>query len=481
MTGVRFIAAGFLCLLAGCEVGPDYTPPKAILPASFPAATQPAPATTQPALATTWWKTFNDPELNSLIIRAVQSNLDIKLAAARLRESRYRQAYANGGNYPTVNTGAGYSHQRLSGNAEPFAAVGGTGFNFPFEYDLYQVGFDASWEIDVFGGTRRSVEAAAADVAASFENGRDMLLSVMAEVARNYVELRGIQKELAVAHENLYVQRQTVDVTKNLQQQGVSTQFDVSRAVAQAATTESQIPMLENLQWQTIHRIAVLLGLDPDALSKELVPAAQIPVSHNHDRCWRTAADLLRRRPDIRRAERQLAAATARIGESEADLFPKLSLVGSLGLQSSQANTLGNWSSRYFNIGPSVSWPIFDAGRLRAALHVRTAEQEQVLVQYQQTVLNALREVEDAMIALQTEKQRSQSLDESERANADSAQLGRQSLPPRPRRFSHRARCPASTVRITGRPRAQPTNRYHQRHCFVQSIGRRMAKLKRKT
>jgi NodT family efflux transporter outer membrane factor (OMF) lipoprotein len=213
-----------------------------------------------------------------------------------------------------------------------------------------------------------------------------------------------------------------VDVTKNLQQQGVSTQLDVSRALAQAATTESQIPQLENMQWQTIHRLAVLLGYEPDALSKELITFKQIPISTTTIDVG-IPADLLRRRPDIRRAERQLAAATARIGESEADLFPKLSLVGSLGLQSSQANTLGNWSSRYFNVGPSVSWPIFDAGRLRAALHVRTAEQEQTLVQYQQTVLNALREVEDAMIALQTERRRTHSLDESEQANAQSAQL----------------------------------------------------------
>jgi outer membrane protein, multidrug efflux system len=420
MRCTRIISAVMLLTLTGCEVGPNYSKPKTAIPASFP-ATRPAPAT-QPVAITAWWKTFHDPELNSLIARAVQSNLDIKLAAARLRESRFRQAYAAGGNYPTVNVDGSYSHQRLSSNAEPFAAVGGTGFTFPFEYDLYQVGFDASWEIDIFGGTRRSLEAAAADVAASIENGRDMLLSVMAEVARNYVELRGIQKELAVAHQNLYVQRQTVDVTKNLQQQGVSTQLDVSRAIAQASTTESQIPLLENQQWQTIHRLAVLLGQEPDALSKELIPVQQIPIPTTAIDVG-VPADLLRRRPDIRRAERQLAAATARIGESEADLFPKLSLVGSLGLQSSQANTLGNWSSRYFNIGPSLSWPIFDAGRLRAALHVRTAEQEQMLVEYQQTVLNALREVEDAMIALQTEQRRTHSLYESESANAQSAHL----------------------------------------------------------
>jgi NodT family efflux transporter outer membrane factor (OMF) lipoprotein len=391
------------------------------MPAAYTTATQPV-AATQPTIPTAWWKTFHDPELDSLIARSVQSNLDIKLAGSRLLESRARQAFATGSFYPNVNADGGYSHQRLSQTAEPFAAVAGTGFTFPFEYDLYQAGFDASWEIDVFGGQRRSIEAARADVAATIENGRDVLLSVMAEVARNYVELRGIQKELTVARQNLYVQSQTVDVTKNLFKQGVSTQLDVSRAEAQASSTEAQIPFLENLQWQTIHRLAILLGLEPDALTRELLGIKPIPVPADSIYVG-MPAELLRRRPDIRRAERELAAATARIGESKADLFPKLNLVGSLGLQSSQTNTLGNWSSRYFTIGPSISWPIFDAGRLRAALHVSTAQQEQALVRYQQTVLTALQEVEDAIIALQTERQRSQSLSNSEQANAQSAKL----------------------------------------------------------
>jgi NodT family efflux transporter outer membrane factor (OMF) lipoprotein len=425
MKCIRLISA---CIAAfafiGCTVGPNYAPPKTRLPAAFATAgpaTRPAPAT-QPAVATRWWKTFGDPELDSLIRRAVESNLDLKLATARLREARARQAIAAGGIYPNLNAEAGYSHQRMSQTAQPFASVAGTGFNFPFEYDLYQVGFDASWELDIFGGTRRSVEAATADLAASIENRRAVLLSVMAEVARNYAELRGYQTELEVAERNLAVQRQTVDVTKNLLQQGVATDLDVSRAVAQAATTESQIPLLENMQWQSIHRLAILLGRDPDALAGELSRTQEIPVPADRIGVG-IPAELLRRRPDIRRAERELAAASARVGEAEADLLPKFSLVGSLGLQSSQSNDLADWKSRYFNVGPSVSWPIFDAGRLNAMVHVRSAQQQQALMQYQQTVLNALREVEDAMVALHTERQRSQSLHESEQANAQSAQV----------------------------------------------------------
>ncbi|HWB53895.1 MAG TPA: TolC family protein, partial [Tepidisphaeraceae bacterium] len=196
---------------------------------------------TQPFVATDWWKTFCDPELDSLIHRAVHSNLDLQLATARLREARAREAVASGGLYPNLNVGAGYSHQRMSENAQPFASVAGSGFNLPFEYDLYQVGFDASWEIDVFGGTRRAVEAATADFAANVEGRRTVLLSVMAEVARDYTELRGFQTELHVAQQNLAVQQQTLDVTKNLRKQGVATDLDVSRALAQASDTESEI------------------------------------------------------------------------------------------------------------------------------------------------------------------------------------------------------------------------------------------------
>lgn len=426
MKGIGLIAALLTaCILSGCEVGPNYQRPKTAVPQAFgnyaKPATRPA-ATTRPVLAIDWWKTFGDPELDSLIERALQSNLDLKLAEARLREARAREAFANGGFYPTLNANAGYSHQRMSTNAQPFASVAGSQFKFPFEYDLYQAGFDASWEIDVFGGQRRSIEAATADVAASIQDARGVMLSMTAEVARNYVELRGLQAELDVARHNLAAQKQTVDVTQNLRKQGVGTELDVSRAVAQAATTESQIPLLENLRWQAIHRLALLLGLDPNALATELSTEHQIPVPENQIALG-MPAELLRRRPDICQAERQLAAAYARVGVAQAELYPKLSLVGSLGLQSSEASSLGDWSSRYFNVGPSITWPIFDFGRLKAMVHVRSAEQQQALVQYQQTVLNALREVEDAIVALQTERQRNKSLTESEKANAQSAQL----------------------------------------------------------
>jgi NodT family efflux transporter outer membrane factor (OMF) lipoprotein len=369
---------------------------------------------------TQWWATLNDPVLDRLIDRAVESNLDLKLATARLREARARRAVAAGGRFPQVDARAGYKHERISGNSLPFASVeSGT---LPFEWNLYQLGFDANWELDVFGGVRRSVEAADADLAASSEDRHDVLLSVMAEVARNYVELRGLQREMDVAQANLKVQRETVEVTRDQRRQGVATQLDVARAAAQASGTEAQIPALQNQQWQAIHRIALLLGREPNALARELSAAAPIPLPPGRVPVG-LPSDLLRRRPDIRRAERQIAAATARVGVAVADLFPRFSLVGGAGVESSFTNSLFDWGSRTFYIGPSVRWPIFDAGRLRAIVKVRNAQQEQALIGYQQTVLGALREVEDAIVALTTEQQRAKSLSDRVDSTAEAAQI----------------------------------------------------------
>jgi NodT family efflux transporter outer membrane factor (OMF) lipoprotein len=441
------MAAALLILtalgVAGCNVGPNYHPPQTSVPAGFAAApsqpsSRPAEAgtagaagsamtqpvlvsvTTQPVRITQWWATLNDPILDRLIDRAVQSNLNLKSATARLREARARQAIASGAQLPQLDARTAFSHQRISGNSQPFASVQ-PGF-FPFEWNLYQLGFDANWELDVFGGSRRALEAAGADLGASIEDRRDVLLSVMAEVARNYVELRGTQRELEVAQANLKVQRQTLDLTQNQRRQGVVTQLDVARAQAQTADTESQLPALQSRQWRIIHRIALLLGEEPNALAGELATHAPIPLPPGTVPVG-LPSDLLRRRPDIRRAERRLAGASARIGVAVADLFPRFSLVAGAGVDSSDSENLFNWGSRTFNVGPSVRWPIFNAGKLRAMVQVRNAQQEQALIAYQKTVLSALAEVEDAIVALTTEQQRAQSLDERVSATSEAAQI----------------------------------------------------------
>jgi NodT family efflux transporter outer membrane factor (OMF) lipoprotein len=412
-------------VLAGCTVGPDYQAPQIPVKESFEplpsmATTHPYAATTRPGQTSEWWTTLNDPTLSSLIEQAARANHDLRLAAARVREARAQRAVVSSGQYPNVDASAFYSRSRASENAWPYNAFAVPGF--PWEANLYQAGFDASWELDVFGGVRRSVEAANADQEASVENQRSVLVSVLAEVARNYVELRSFQQQLEIANRNLEAQRQTLELTIEQARKGVARQLDVSRATAQVSTTEASLPRLGNLQWQAMHRLAVLIGQQPGALVQTLsaakpvpVPPAEIPIG--------VPAELLRRRPDIRRAERELAAATARVGVAVADLYPRFSLTGSFTLQASDVDKLLKWDSRSFAFGPAVQWPVFDAGALRAVVKVRDAQQEQALVRYEQTVLQALAEVHDALSTFITEQDRRKSLQAAVKANEESAEL----------------------------------------------------------
>jgi NodT family efflux transporter outer membrane factor (OMF) lipoprotein len=323
-------------------VGPNYRASQAPVPATWSEA-QPAGAEAREAEIAQWWTTFKDPMLESLVARAVQSNWDLRTAAGRLREARALRGVAAADLWPTINTSGSYTRQRASENAIPLslgapssgAPGGSTSFlqGLKLEQDLFQTGFDASWEIDLFGGVRRSIEAADADLAASQEALRDTLVSLLAEVARNYVEVRGLQRRLAIAQENLPSQLDTLALTRARFDAGLTSELDVAQAASQLATTQSQIPPLETSLKQGIHRLGVLIGQAPGALLTELSTSAPIPMGPSEVPMG-LPAELLRRRPDLRQAERQLAAATARIGVAVADLYPKLSLTGSLGLES---------------------------------------------------------------------------------------------------------------------------------------------------
>jgi outer membrane protein, multidrug efflux system len=376
--------------------------------------------TTAPSQVDQWWMAFNDPNLNALIGQAATANHDLRLATARFWEARARRAAAGAGEYPDINLGAGYSRNRASRNAWPYNAFDVPGF--PWEANTYRIGFDASWEIDVFGAVRRGVEAANADLEASVEDRRAVLVSVMAEVTRNYIELRGLQQQLEIAERNLQAQRQTLELTMEQARKGVATQLDVSRAAAQVSTTEAGLPQLRNLQWHAMHRIALLVGQQPGSLVDTLSPIKPVPTPPAKI-ATDVPSELLRRRPDIRRAERELAAATARVGVATADLYPRFSLTGSFGFESSDAARLLNSDSKSFGFGPSVHLPLFDAGSLRAIVDVRDAQQQQALVRYEQTVLRALGEVHDALTAFVTEQDRRTSLQAAVKANTDSAQL----------------------------------------------------------
>ncbi len=279
----------------------------------------------------------------------------------------------------------------------------------------------------MFGRVRRSVEAAEADIGAANEGRRDALVTLLSEVARNYIELRGFQRRLKIAAANVKVQQETLDLTKARFQAQLISELDVTRSDAQVATTAAQIPALETQRNQAAHRLAVLLGQHPGALLSELLPAEESAIPAGPpDLPPVLPSELLRRRPDVRRAERELAAATARAGVATADLFPRFSLTGSLGLQSEEFRDLGDYGSRFFSIGPSVSWPIFDAGRIRSNIHVQNARREQAVVRYEQSVLTALEDAENALIAYGREQQRRQSLRRAVDANRRSVEMATQ-------------------------------------------------------
>ena len=412
---IAFIGCGLSALLVGCApVGPDYQPPRPELPAAWSAAGESRAATAGIGALETWWTLFDDPRLDGLIRRAVAANPDLMIAVARIQQARARYRLTTAALAPAVDVSGAYSRTRYSENAG--------GSNAGTTKDLYQAGFDAGWELDLFGGVRRAGEAAGARLAAAGENRRDVLVCLEAEVARNYLELRGSQQRLLAARENVGVQERTLCLVRGRQESGLGNRLEVAQAETQLALTRARLPPLENSAGASIYRLSLLLGLPPRALEKELAPEAPLPA--RPARLPQTLpSDLLRRRPDIRRAERQLAAASADIGVATADLFPRFSLTGLLGLQSAGLGDLINAGSRYWTVGPTVRWSLFDAGRVRANIDLNRGLREEARAAYEKTVLAALGEVESALLGLSREAQTLRNLVAAVRSGQQAVEL----------------------------------------------------------
>ncbi len=403
------LAAIWIAVLTGCAtVGPDYEPPQMEVPAKW-SEPPPEEVITEaiPAELTRWWTLFEDPLLESLIERSLNHNKDLRIAQARIREARARRGVVAADLLPTVGTSGSYTRSRTSEN---------TGAGVALEQDFFEAGFDANWEIDLFGGVRRSVEAADADIAASVESLQNVLVTLVSEVARNYLELRGNQLRALIARENIKAQKHTLEMTQARFKVGLSSQLDIEQARAQLTATEAQIPGLETFIKQSIHRIGVLLGQPPGAFLDELMVEKPIATALPHVPLG-LPSDLLRRRPDIRQAERELAAATARIGVATADLFPRFFLTGAAGLRSTELSSFLSAGSRFWGVGPSVSWPLFAGGRIRANIEVQKAGQEQALIFYEQVVLTSMEEVENALVAYGREQATRRAIAESVAAN----------------------------------------------------------------
>jgi NodT family efflux transporter outer membrane factor (OMF) lipoprotein len=404
---LRGLAAAAGAAAAGCTVGPDYHSSPARVPASW--SSPPTNGLTDIAAASSsWWTSFNDAELDSLIQRAAQSNPDLRVAAARLRQARAVRDMSASDLWPTLDTSASYARAKQSKN-QPLIGALPLPPNFPFEYSVYQAGFDASWEIDLFGAKRRALEAASAEWEGSVEARNDALVSILAEVGRNYVELRGGQLRLEIARRNLKLQDEALELTRARVQGGVATELDVARAAALLAGLQAAVPPLEAAVRGNMFGLAVLLGREPGELVAELSPSAPVPPAPPEVPIG-LPSDLLSRRPDVRRAERQLAAETARIGLAKSDWFPKLSLTGDAGMESV---SLGKWfepGSLFWSLGPSLQWRALDFGRVRAEVRAQTAVQEAALATYEKAVLVALQEAENSVVVYAHEKNRRRSL-----------------------------------------------------------------------
>ena len=420
MKSAMVMAAMCLALLAGCAVGPDYQPPKTSVTAQQWTSPLAGGETNGPADLGTWWKNFDDTNLDLLVTVAIQSNLTLRMAEAHVREARAERDVTSGSFWPSVGTSGSYSRNRSGLNNFP-PLPGGT----PLDYNLYHAGFDAAWELDVFGGTRRTIEAASAEMGAALFSQRDVLVSLLAEVARNYIAARGYQQRLAITLQNIQVQQEVLDLTSNRFENGLSSDLDVQQATALLTATEAEVPSLKTGFDQSVHHLAVLLGQPPGALMEEMSVEKPIPLTPPAVPVG-LPSDLLQRRPDVQRSERDLAAATARIGAAKADLFPKFSLTGFAGVESISTGNLFDYASRYWSAGPTVQWEIFQAGSIRANVRVQNARQEQALDTYQQTVLVALEETENAITAFAREQTRRESLSQSVKADEQALELSTQ-------------------------------------------------------
>ncbi len=434
---LRASALASLLALSACSVGPDFRRPDSpVSTASFrqgsiadgnaqATLSRPVEQSFDPA----WWGLFNDPTLVALEREALAANLDLQVATARLAQSRAALKVSGAALLPSVNTGTSRLRERasdkgilaLTGTADPASASAANGTD-PFgtnslpgeagqtPYSLWQYGVDASWELDLWGRARRMRESAAAQMDATHFDAEAMRVSMTAEVARTYLELRGVQDELRIARSNAEIAAKSLHVAGRRRQQGVATEFDTSVSAAQLASFEAAIPELEQRRAVLMNGLALLLAKSPHALDAQLSAAQQIPGLPAQVPVG-LPSELAHRRPDILRAEAQLHASTAAIGVAKADFYPRVSLTGSFGFQSLSLGQLGDWGARQFAVGPVLHLPIFEGGRLAGNLALTEARQQEAAIAYQRTVLAAWHEVDNALTAYRTGQQRAEKLD----------------------------------------------------------------------
>jgi len=407
-----------LLLVAGCTVGPDYETPEIEVPDAWENAAAEDIADTSHVLKD-WWSAFNDTLLNQLMDEADEENLDLAAAIGRIHEARAYRQIAGGDYWPQIGVDGQFARTQVSefGSAGGMVALGA-----PNPSNNWEFGLGASWELDVFGRVRRNVEATNAQVESSIEDYRDVLVTLYADLATTFINVRSLQARVQFARDNVESQRETMDIVIAREDAGLVPLLDVTRARSNLANTEATIPQLETQLEAELNRLALLMGKAPGAYDEYMTPVIDL-AQPDYSILAQLPAETLRRRPDVRQRERDLAAQTARIGVATADLYPSFSLTGMISLEATQFADLGKSGSEAWSLVPGVRWNLFSAGKIRGQIKVEEAQTEQLLAAYEKTVLNALGEVENALVAVKQEGLRLASLKTAVEASQQSVEL----------------------------------------------------------
>jgi NodT family efflux transporter outer membrane factor (OMF) lipoprotein len=401
------VSITLLAVLTGCAVGPDYMPPEKPVDMDHWQEAMEAGIAPSEADVSQWWRYLQDPLLDALVVRALQGNLDLDQARSRVREARAQRGIAAAERFPTLDaSGAAMAEKR-----------GDTASN-----ELYSAGFDAAWELDIFGRVQRSVEASTADMEAQIENLRSVQVTLLAEVALNYIEVRSFQSRLSFAQANVDIQQQTLDIVNVRFDAELADRLDVRQAESNLAATLAEIPSLKAGLRRAMNSLSVLIGEKPGEVNATLAPPEPVPLAPAEIAIG-IPAELMRRRPDIRKAERELAAQTARVGVATADLYPRFRLSGSLSFSSTDTSNLFTALSRAMSVGPSFSWNIFNAGSVRNNIEVQNERQKQALLAYEKSVLTALEDVENAIVSYARELDRREELKKAVTASLEAVDL----------------------------------------------------------
>ncbi len=404
-------------LLGACSVGPDYQAPNmTIMDKWFSSSSA---VVSQEPIDAQWWSIFNDPLLTKYIEQSSINNKDVQIAVANVNRARAVRRETAGALRPSLSADTDATRSKASG--------ANSSFNSGEIRNVYDAGFDASWELDIFGGNRRSVEAAGARLGAAQASYNDAMLSTFSEVARNYYEARGAQKRIGVINKNTNLLKQTYELVKARLDVGEATQFDVKRAQGEYEATQSRLPNLMAELEAHIFSLSVLLGLPPEALLKEMMVVQALPSVPNIVPIG-LRSEILRRRPDIKMAERNLAASSADIGEETANLFPKFYLTGDVGSQARNFGDLFMASAGMWSFGPSLRWSVFEGGAIRARIDIEKAENQAALATYEKAVLEALSDTEKALTRYGREIETSRKLFQSVQSRREAVSLSQELL-----------------------------------------------------